>query len=75
VSVFVWNLTLDLCGLGDPSSSCATTGIASEISGLQDPHCHDKAEKPSRRQACVRVLHMTSGSNGCIPVKVMAVYP
>jgi hypothetical protein len=34
VYLFAWNLTLDLCGLGDPSSSCATTGIASEISGI-----------------------------------------
>jgi len=53
---FVWNLTLDLCGLGDPASSCATTGIASEISGSQDPHGRDKAEKPSGRRVCDGVL-------------------
>lgn len=71
MSFFVWNLTLDLCGLGDPASICATTGIASENGGSHDPHCRDKAEKPSGRQVCDRVLHMRSGSNGCLPVAVM----
>jgi len=68
---FVWNLTLDLCGLGDLANSCATTGIASDNGGSHDPHCHDKVEKPSGRQVCDRVLHVRSGSNGCIPVAVM----
>jgi len=68
---FVWKLTLDLCGLGDPGSSCATTGIANEIGGSHDPHFHDKADKPPGRRVCDRLLHMRSGSSGCVPVAVM----
>jgi hypothetical protein len=33
----VWNLTLDLSGMGDPASSYATAGIALEIMGSQVP--------------------------------------
>jgi hypothetical protein len=44
VSLLVWNLTLDLSGLGDPTSSYATAGIGPEIIGTRKPHCHDKAE-------------------------------
>jgi hypothetical protein len=46
VSRFVWNLTLDLSGLGDPASSYATAGIAFEIIGARKLHRHDKAETP-----------------------------
>jgi hypothetical protein len=46
VSLLVWNLTLDLSGLGDPASSYATVGIALEIIGVHKPHRHDKAETP-----------------------------
>jgi hypothetical protein len=44
VSLLVWNLTLDLSGLGDPASSYATAGIALEITGARKPHRQDKAE-------------------------------
>jgi hypothetical protein len=46
VSLLVWNLTLDLSGLGDPASSYATAGIALEIIGARKPHRHDKADTP-----------------------------
>jgi hypothetical protein len=46
VSLLVWNLTLDLSGLGDPASSYATAGTALEIIGARKPHRHDKAETP-----------------------------
>jgi hypothetical protein len=46
VSLLVWNLTLDLSGLGDPASSYATAGIALEIIGTRKPHRYDKAETP-----------------------------
>jgi uncharacterized membrane protein YfhO len=45
----VWNLTLDLSGLRDPSGRYATTGIALEITGSHKLHCH-KLEIPSGRQ-------------------------
>jgi hypothetical protein len=41
VSLLVWNLTLDLSGLGDTASSYATAGIALEIIGARKPHRHD----------------------------------
>jgi hypothetical protein len=44
--LLVWNLTLDLSGLGDPASSYATVGIALEIIGARKPHRHDKADTP-----------------------------
>jgi hypothetical protein len=46
VSLLVWNLTLDLFGLGDPASSYATAGIALGIVGARTPHCHGKAVTP-----------------------------
>jgi hypothetical protein len=38
VFLLVWNLTLDLSGLGDPASSYATAGIALQIIGARKPH-------------------------------------
>jgi hypothetical protein len=46
MSLLVWNLTLDLSGLGDPASSYATIGITLEITGERKPHRHDKTETP-----------------------------
>jgi hypothetical protein len=46
VSLSVWNLTVDLSGLGDPVSSYATASISLEIIGARKPHLHDKAETP-----------------------------
>jgi hypothetical protein len=40
--LFVWLLTLDLSGLGGPTSSYATAGIALRVSGASKPHHHDK---------------------------------
>jgi hypothetical protein len=42
VSLFVWLLPLDLSGLGGPTSSYATAGIALRVSGALKPHHHDK---------------------------------
>jgi hypothetical protein len=47
VSVFVWLLPLDLFGMGAPTSSYATTGIALRVSGTLKPHHHNKVETPS----------------------------
>jgi hypothetical protein len=46
VSLFVWPLPLDLSGMGDPTSSYATTGIALRVSGALKPHHLDKVETP-----------------------------
>jgi hypothetical protein len=42
VSLFVWPLPLDLSGLGGPTSSYATAGIALMVSWALKPHHHDK---------------------------------
>jgi hypothetical protein len=47
VYLFVWLLSLDLSGMGDPTSSYATAGIALRVSGALKPHHHDKVEIPS----------------------------
>jgi hypothetical protein len=44
VSHFVWLLPLDLSGMGDPTSSYATAGIALRVSKALKPHHHDKME-------------------------------
>jgi hypothetical protein len=46
VSLFVWLLPLDLSGMGAPTSSYATAGIALRVSGALRPHHHDKVETP-----------------------------
>jgi hypothetical protein len=46
VSLFVWLLLLDLSGMGDPTSSYATAGIALRVSGALKSHHHDKVETP-----------------------------
>jgi hypothetical protein len=56
VSLLVWNITLDLSGLGDPASSYATTGIALEIIGECKPHLHDKVETPPGDWYCLILL-------------------
>jgi hypothetical protein len=43
----VWLLPLDLSGMGDPTSSYATTGIALRVSGALKSHHHDKVETSS----------------------------
>jgi hypothetical protein len=47
VSLFVWLLLLDLSGMGAPTSSYATAGIALRVSGALKLHHHDKVETPS----------------------------
>jgi hypothetical protein len=42
VSLFVWLLPLDLSGMGDPTNSYATAGIALRVLGVLKPHHHDK---------------------------------
>jgi hypothetical protein len=44
VSLFVWLLPLDLSGMGDPTSSYATTGISLRVSGALKPHHHNKVD-------------------------------
>jgi hypothetical protein len=46
VSLFVWNHTIDLSGLGDPDSSYATAGLAVGFIGTHKAHHHDKVETP-----------------------------
>jgi len=46
VSLFSWNLLLDLSGLGDPAGSHVAIGIVLEIAGSHKPHCHNKVETP-----------------------------
>jgi hypothetical protein len=46
VSLFVWLLPLDLTGMGCPTSSYATAGIAVRVSRALKPHHHDKEEIP-----------------------------
>jgi hypothetical protein len=47
VALFVWLLPLDLSGMGAPTSSYTTAGIALRVSGALKPHHHDKVETPS----------------------------
>jgi hypothetical protein len=47
ISLFVWLLPLELSGMGDPTTSYATAGIALRISGALKPHHHDNMETPS----------------------------
>jgi hypothetical protein len=42
VSLFVWNLTLNLSDLRDPASSYATVGLALGFIGTRKPRHHDK---------------------------------
>jgi hypothetical protein len=47
VSLFVWLLLFDLYGLGGPTSSYATAGIALRVSGALKLHHHDKVRTVS----------------------------
>jgi hypothetical protein len=42
VSLFFWLLPFDLSGLGGPTSSYDTAGIAFRVSGALKPYHHDK---------------------------------
>jgi hypothetical protein len=59
MSLFVWLLPLDLSGMGDPTNSYATVGIALRVSGALKPHNHDKVETPSVGKF-LAVKHKTS---------------
>jgi hypothetical protein len=61
VSLLVWNLTLDLSGLGDAASSYATAGIALEIIGARKHHLHDKAETPPGGDFYVFAAYLEAG--------------
>jgi hypothetical protein len=47
IFLFVWLLPLDLSGMGDPTSSYTTAGIALSASAALKPHYHSKVETPS----------------------------
>jgi hypothetical protein len=47
VSLFVWIITFDLSGMGDPTSSYATAGIALRITRPRKPHHYVKGEIPT----------------------------
>jgi hypothetical protein len=47
VSLFVWLLPLYPSGMGGPTNSYATAGIALRVSEAFKPHHHDKVETPS----------------------------
>jgi len=46
VSLFVWALPFDLSGMGGPTSSYATTGIAIRVTESHKPPHHYKVETP-----------------------------
>jgi len=47
VSLFVWALPFDLSGMGGPTSSYATAGIALRVTESHKPPHHYKVETPS----------------------------
>jgi hypothetical protein len=53
VSLFLWLLPLDLSGMGDPTSSYATAGIALRVSGALEPHHHIKVETSLVEHICI----------------------
>lgn len=50
MSLSVWNLALALSGFGDPTSSCATAGIALEI--MESHKYYSKLEIPLGGSIC-----------------------
>jgi hypothetical protein len=60
VSLFIWLLPLDLSGLGDPTSSYATTIIALRVSGGLKPHHHNKVWLASMGVSLFRLVNMWS---------------
>ena len=52
VSLFVWLLPFDLSGLGDPTSSYATAGIALRVAEARKLPHHVKVETPSGEGRC-----------------------
>jgi hypothetical protein len=51
--VFVWLLPLDLSGMGGPTSSYSTAGIALRVSGAFKHHHHDKVKTTSVGFECI----------------------
>jgi hypothetical protein len=47
VSLFIWLLPFDMSGMGDPTRSYATAGIALRVSGALKPHHQDKVKTQS----------------------------
>jgi hypothetical protein len=41
---FVWHISYDIFGLGDPTNSYATADIALRVIGERKPHHEDKIE-------------------------------
>jgi hypothetical protein len=67
ISLFVWLLPLNLSGMGVPTISYATAGIALRVSGTLKPHHHDKVETPSvvRYQTSMTNMRNLSRVNPC----------
>ena len=64
VSLFVWVITFDLSGLGDPASSCATAGLALRIIWPHKPNHYHKAGRSSG--GCyILVDYFAYGQNLC----------
>jgi hypothetical protein len=65
-SLFVWLLPPDLSGLGAPTSSYATAGIALRVSGALKPHHHDKVETLSAgcSYLMLYIIGLQHGSKG-----------
>jgi hypothetical protein len=65
--LFVWLLPFDLSGMGAPTSSYATAGIALRVSGALKPHHHDKVETPSVgiHMNCIILSHQPRSSDVC----------
>jgi hypothetical protein len=63
VSLFVWLLHLDLSGLGGPTSSYTTAGIALRVSGALKPHHYDKVGIASVGVSHATAYNYTSAVN------------
>jgi hypothetical protein len=54
---------LDLSGLGDPTGSSATTGLALTVTGTHKPLYHAKVEIPTKGEEYCNPLNMTVWKN------------
>jgi hypothetical protein len=57
---------LDLSGLGDPSGSNATAGLALRVTGTHKPFYHGKVEIPIKAEKVISVTKTMPYINGSI---------
>jgi hypothetical protein len=78
VSLSVWLLPLDLSGVGDPTSSYTTAGIALRVSGALKLHHHDKVETPSMGTYitnCLRTCKCLLNCVSSVSARVIKYFP